>query len=345
MGTDLKRIIADRIDRWCQFLDIGSRQRFIHLITCNEGVPDRPLPNPENKSARIEWAWDMYRRRLDQVQWLDDDSLPYLDPYTGTEIFAEAFGCPVNHPVDNNPFALPIIHDARDVAHIKVPDIDIPPLAILFEIADALRQRADEGVLMRLIDIQSPMDIAALIWDKNSFYPALSETPEAVMVLASKVRQLLVAFLEEWFARYGCDFIAHYPDYYFPQGITLSEDEVGSVSAGMFETYFLPELNELSDHFGGIGMHCCANARHQWDNFKKIKGLHMLNLNQPEEILHEAHGFFADHVAQIHDWSNAWDLSRGSQQFPEHAHIVLRSTVNTRDEAVERAELFWKSFR
>jgi len=168
------------------------------------------------------------------------------------------------------------------VSRIKTPELGSTPLTMLFEIADELRRRAGKNALIKLVDIQSPMDIAALIWDKNDFYSALIYAPEAVMELSVKVKELLTAFLDEWFNRYGVEFIAHYPSYYMPKGITLSEDEVGSVSPQMFVEYFLPELEELSNRYGGLGMHCCANARHQWENFKKIPNLRLLNLVQRE---------------------------------------------------------------
>jgi len=67
---------------------------------------------------------------------------------------------------------------------------------------------------------------------------AVHDTPEAVKELADKCRQLLTVFCDEWFGRYGRDFIAHYPAYYMPTGLTLSEDEIGSVNPQMAEEFF-----------------------------------------------------------------------------------------------------------
>ena len=119
------------------------------------------------------------------------------------------------------PFALPLIHSAREVSGLKVPELSTSSLAYLFEMADTLVERAGPGALLQIIDIQSPMDIAALIWDKLTFYPALVEAPDAVLELAEKVKQFYVSVLDTWFDRYGVEFIAHYPAYYMPKGITL----------------------------------------------------------------------------------------------------------------------------
>ena len=261
--------ITDRKARWEHFYDLSSDTRFMLVIHFTENLPERPLPNPGWKAERIEWAWMAYRRQMEALDWLDDDRVPFLDPYSGTEIFAEAFGCPVHYTSDKMPFALPCVRTAGEAARLRIPDWSETRLVEWFEIADELYRRAGPGTVMRLPDIQSPMDIAALIWDKNTFYPALVEDPEPVHELAQKVRVLLTNFVDAWFARYGSAFMAHFPDFYMPGGITLSEDEVGAVSPAMFSRFFLPELEWLANRYGAIGMHCCANARHQWQGFLK----------------------------------------------------------------------------
>ena len=193
---------------------------------------------------------------------------------------------------------------------------------------------------MRLPDIQSPMDIAALIWDKADFYIAMLEEPEAVQALAAKVRQLMISFLDEWFKRYGTGYVAHFPPYWMEGGVTLSEDEIGVVNPDMFREFFLPELQELSERYGGLGMHCCADATHQWPGFLQIPGLRFLNLIQPADRIREAIPFFMTHLAQ---WHGVMGEDSGEDfmgtGFPE-AHLVMEATVKTRMEAETLAERF-----
>lgn len=330
--------IDERKRRWCDFYDMTAPPRHVFLIRCNEALPERPLPHPDNRKERIDWAWGKYRRDLQRARWLDDDSIPHLDCYTGTEIFAEAFGCEVHRPANDMPFARPLIRNASEVSGLEVPGLDAPPLAMLFDIADELRRRAGPDAVVKMVDVQSPMDVAALIWDKSAFYVAIVDAPEAVRELSAKVRELLTAFLDEWLARYGRDFVAHYPDYYMPRGVTLSEDEVGSVSERTFEDMFLPELAELSKRYGGIGIHCCADARHQWGGFKRIPSFRMLNLVQPAEVLREAYGFFAGDVPQMHSWCGEGEPSLWPDQYPDSARVVLHPGAKTREEAARLAE-------
>src|SRR6516165_3048398 len=129
----------------------------------------------------------------------------------GHERLPDAVRRPVQPPKDAMPSPRALFPEASQVAGVRMPDLGVRPLSDLFEIADELRRRGGPEALMKVVDIQSPMDIAALIWDKNAFYVALRETPEAVVELAAKVRELLTTFLDEWFRRYGSEFIAHYP--------------------------------------------------------------------------------------------------------------------------------------
>ena len=328
----MDRIIQDRKQRWCHFLSYPDAGH-LFIINYQPDVETPPLPWRQYMQERIDWAWCQYEKLCKQLTWLEDDSLPYLHVRTGTEIFAEAFGCSVYYPDDNMPFALPMIHSANEVSSIKVPELSSSSIAYLFDIADELVDRAGPGALLQIIDIQSPMDIAALIWDKLTFYPALVEAPEAVLELADKVKQFLITTLDTWFTRYGEEYIAHYPAYYMPKGITLSEDEVGAVSKSVYEELFLPELAELSQRYGGMGVHCCAHAKHQWNGFLEIPDLRLINLVQPEYVLQQAYEFFTQ-VPQMHSWSGDGDPWTWVDKFPSGSRVVIQATAKTKDEAL-----------
>lgn len=340
---DAARAVATRKRRWKTLLEPASRPGFCFLVNYNDpslNLPPSPPHWPELSAERIERKWQDYERALDRMAWLDDDSIPCIDMLTGTEIFAEAFGCPVHRPDNNNPFALPLIHDAREVAALNVPDLSSSTLDYLFDMADELKRRAGPEAVFRLVDIQSPMDIAALIWEKSSFFIGLTESPEAVHELANKTRTLLFAFLDDWFSRYGTDFVAHFPPYFMTGGVTLSEDEVGAISGRMFEEFFLPELEALSARYGGIGIHCCADAKHQWKNFRRVKGLRLLNLCNPptraaETYIKEAYPSFGATCAQWHcGWTPDGPPETWPTQYPEGCRVVIELCANSREEAI-----------
>jgi hypothetical protein len=335
---DAQNEIEHRKKRWLDIFDRTKPDIHLFFIRYYPGLPARPWPVPENYEARISWAIEKYRIQMNNLEWLKDDTIPYLDVFTGTEIFPEAFGCSIVYPENDMPFALPMIHSVKDIKKVKIPPLDVPPLKRLFSIAKELRKETDPGALVRLIDVQTPMDIVALIMEKSCFYSALIEAPDAVMELESIVKQLMTRFLDEWFSQFGEEFIAHCPDFYMPQGITVSEDEVGSVSPRMFNELFLPELIEWSDRYGGIGMHCCANAHHQWDNFNKIPNLKLLNLVQPKEVTLDALKYFSHRVVQMHTLQLDGAIWTWPDFFPTGVRYVFEAGAANQDEALILSE-------
>ncbi len=297
--------IEARKGRWRALMRPGAGPGFVFQIDVAEPPPPAPPPlTRANAAARVEWAWRLYQHQCRQAALVADDRLPFLTNVTGTEIFAEAFGCRVHHPPGSNPCAVPLVRTPAEADRLRVPDLSTSSLAYLFAIADELRRRGGPDCLMKPVDTQTPMDIAAQIWDKTEFLAALVEAPDAVLGLAFKARRLLTAFFDEWFRRYGTEHIAHYPDYLMTGGITVSEDEIGVVTPEMFNRFFRDELAELSARFGGLGVHCCANSRHQWANLKALPGLRLLNLDkppaEPPAFIRDAYAFFGNSVVQMH---------------------------------------------
>ena len=339
----MDNIIKIRKQRW---LDLYSdSQKSGAVIFINQDYGPRPLPYPENKAKRIDYTLNAYKIQMDSLEYIDEDKIPFVSPYTGTEIFANAFGCKVHYPENDMPFALPFVHSPAEAAKIKYPDLkNSPPVAEIFDTADKLRNAAPDA-LMQLPDIQSPLDIAALIWNKEDLFAAMYEDPEAVKELVAMTEKFLTEFLDLWFERYGAEFIAHYPEYYMPKGITFSEDEVGAISPDMFEEFSLPSLNRLSDRYGSAGMHCCADSLHQWGNFKKINNLKALNLvltHNPDKFT-KAYKYFEDICVQTHS-ENISDELYFDKQNNKNIRVVINYWAADKNDAAEKSKILREKY-
>jgi hypothetical protein len=341
--------MRERLDRWRAFM--AGDENIPWMFHVNFPLPEREddlppavPPWPDKVEERIERRWAEYELMCRKAGLVDDDRVPYISNMTGTEIFAEAFGCRVHRPEDTNPFALPLIQTATEADRIACPELSHSSLAYLFDIADELQRRGGPDAIMKPVDIQSPMDVVALIWDKSQLFMAMVETPDAVLALAEKVSGLIADFFTEWFRRYGTTFVAHYPEYVMHGGITLSVDEVGSVSEAMFRRFFRDELVHLSDQFGGLGIHCCADARHQWPNFRALPGLKLINHNAPptrdaREYLLDSMRFYGETVPQMPiGWTPDGPPEKWPDQFPNGARIVFEVPAEDCEEAAAIAD-------
>lgn len=335
MNTE--REINERKNKWNALLSGAENARNLMLIHCTEGLEPAGYVTDGHYETASDRALKKYEIMTENIAWLHDDSVPYLDMTTGTEIFAESFGCRVIYPGNNNPFALPKLESLSEIPALKVPDLWQTRLADLFETAFRLREKAGRNAVLKLPDIQSPLDIAALILKKEEFFAGMIDDPQAIRELIRKTHTLLERFLDEWFKEFGKEFVAHFPDYYMEYGVTLSEDEIGSFGSGMFSVFVSDELNALSDRYGRIGIHCCANARHQWENLKRINNLCCLNLCQPPEIIREAYGFFRDTCCQMHSFYEG-PVESWRERYRNEL-VVFQIYVQNREEALRIQEL------
>jgi len=253
------------------------------IIVNHEAVP---FPGPGDLASSdlpvtdcVDWGMSNYEGQLEVLEVLDDDSVPHVKVSTGTQVFAAAFGCPVHMYEDSNPCALPLVARAEEADRLDVPDLCDPPLDRLFEYGALMRERIGPDVPISVPDIQSPFDIAALIWRKEDLYVAVLDEPDAVKRLVDKCHILLERFLHEWIRQFPECSLAHCPNAWAPPelGMWLSEDEAGAMSTRMFEEFCIPGLARLSEAFGGIFIHCCADADHQYDAFGSLPNLRGVN--------------------------------------------------------------------
>ena len=291
--------IKARKKLWRDFYDLSSDVNRLIITDFPKEYPPRPMLYWENAQERIDWALKRYEKQLENMHVLDDHTIPSLNLLTGTEVFAEAFGCDVFRPNNDNPCAKPLVFSAEEAAKLKMPRLEDTKLMILFDMARKLREKAGKDAMLSLPDIQTPADVAALIWEKSDFYMTMFDEPEAVSEVIAMVREFMFGFFDKWFAEFGSEGMAHYPDYYIPDGITVSEDEIGIVNPQMFKDFFEEDLNRLTERYGNIGIHCCADSKHQWDNLKRLPGLRLINLHRNREETYESFKVFGPVCAML----------------------------------------------
>jgi len=278
---------------------------------------DRPV------SEWLGWAVGNYEVMVENLRQTEDDSVPSVSLNTNTGIFAAAFGCPMHtfEDMETNACALPIVETPAEADALPEPDPFAPPLNRLFELGRLARRELGPEAPIRPGDIQSPFDIAALIWKKENMFLAMIENPDAVHRLVAKCHRLLEGYLKEFRREFpNCNF-AHCPSIWAPNdlGAWLSEDEVGSISTEMFDEFCLPSLTALSETFGGLFMHCCATADHQYEGFKKIPNLRGLNRVFQEPGPRPAIEAFSGRTVLIQAWL-------GPNEVWEHLEMSLPDT-------------------
>jgi hypothetical protein len=309
------------------------------IIMDHEAIP-APYPGDYAVSDRPLQEWLPYILRNYEAQVclldaIDHDAVPHVRLTTGTGIFAAAFGCAIHIYPDSPAAARPLVFTAEEADRLAVPSLDAPTIARVFEMGEMARQRIGPGVPINVPDIQSAFDIAALIWNKEDFYIAILQNPKAVCRLVDKCQALLKSFFGEFMRCFPECNLCHCPNAWAPPelGVWLSEDESGAMSVTMFEEFCLPNLNDLSDTYGGLFVHCCATADHQYCNFKKIHNLRALNRVFQSPGPRAAIQAFSGQSVLMQAWTNEEDINKMLDMALPDTRFLLNMPAQPLDEA------------
>jgi len=216
------------------------------------------------------------------------DYVPYLDPFEGVTILAEAFGCPVEVPNNGDPWVKShIIKNYNDVYNIKKPAKDNEVYKRILNTLSFFEKETGFQIPVGATDPQGPLDVASLIWNNNDFLIACITNKKEVHYLLNIITE---AFIEFYTLQYETLKNTAFPVHSFPlinsnDGISISDDEAILLSPDLFEEFGLPYLNRISDAFGGLYYHCCGDFGHILDKILKIKGLRAINAHlSPKEF-------------------------------------------------------------
>lgn len=288
----------------------------------------------------VPWVVENYTRQIKLLEAVGDNNVPCARLGTGTHIYAATFGCDVHKFRDDAPCALPLVHNAEEADRLTVPEISkSPTLYRIFELGEAVQKELGKDVLLGPPDMQSGFDTAALIWNKQDFYCAMMDDndKESVKRLVDKCAHLFKTFLTKFRKEFPNCSTCHCPSVWAPpeMGPWLSNDECGAISIEAFKEFCLPELIDLSESFGGLGMHCCANAEHQFESFKKIPNFYAFNRVAAQKGYEPIIQHFGGPDAPVHvlAWISEDDIERLVTNAPEGTRFIFELLDATIDDA------------
>jgi hypothetical protein len=249
---------------------------------------------------------DIYRNNIAYVEeklkldWTDD--LPFLEPWIGTGVFANAFGCEYHFRDDNAPHVRYRYHKIDELRDIDYPDWrQSPIMSMVLDCIDCFRQRTRDGLPIALTDTQSPFDTATLVLEAAEFFTACYAEPEIVAEFLNKIADLIVEFSEVQRERIGPNLFAQ-PGHLMPSfvggpGISISDDNLAVSSPQVNRRFALPMNERLAVHFGGLAIHSCGVWTHtiamlrDYQNLTAIdcavghgRGDHDPNTNPPADV-------------------------------------------------------------
>ena len=122
------------------------------------------------------------------------------------------------------------------------------------------------------IDIQGPLNTAALLWQQDDFMASMYEEPEAVHQLLEIVTEQLISIIKATIESFGSEKLSGplWPFIWLPAdiGIAFTEDYMPLLSPKLYKEFGIPYIEKINREFGGIFLHCCGEYEHQLENLK-----------------------------------------------------------------------------
>jgi hypothetical protein len=215
------------------------------------------------------------------MAWSDD--LPYLEPWIGTGVFANAFGCEYVFRDFDAPHTHYACHTVEEALALPPPDWRRAPImSMVLATIDALKEATQGRIPISLTDTQSAFDTATLVMDASEFFIACYTEEAAVLAFMQRINELIIAFSQAQIERIGDGLVAR-PGHImtgapFLSGISISDDNLAVSSPEVNARISLPSNAELAAAFGGLAIHSCGTWTHTMAAAAAIPGVTMLDM-------------------------------------------------------------------
>lgn len=183
------------------------------------------------------------------------------------------------------------LHDSAAIARLVeagVPDLDTGYGARVFEMGqrflDILAAYPAIGRHVHLYhpDTQGPMDVCEVVWGSEVFY-ALYDEPALVKAFLDLICETYIAFLRRWEAMVPWEQPGNtHWGLYHGGTVMIRDDSAMNLSPDQFDEFIAPYDQRLLDAFGGGAIHFCGRGDHYIDRLPAMRGVHAVNLTQPE---------------------------------------------------------------
>jgi hypothetical protein len=217
----------------------------------------------------------VYRNNLRHMEsWLSmpwSDELPHLQPWFGTGVYANAFGCEYLWREGEAPDCHVRFHSIEQVRGITTPDWrKSPVMGTVLECIDVLLERTGGRFPIAFTDTQSPFDTSTLVLDTTEFFTACYTEEQTVNELMGAVTSLVIDFSREQARRIGKGRVSQ-PGHVIPSlpglgGITLSDDNLAVSSPQVNERVSLRFNQIIAEAMGGVAIHSCG----VWDHTMRL---------------------------------------------------------------------------
>ena len=265
--------LAEKEEKTADFLNGKSDTNVLLAESVESDVVESSYLTCRTPEESLECQLDILTNQMK----CNNCSSPFLEPWFGVGVFANAFGAKYIWTENESPQTHYIAHSIDDIEKYDIPDIDIAPIMnLVMDTIDYFLNETNGKIPISCTDTQSPVDNATLICETSVFFMAMYENPEATHRFLDKITKTMVAFskkqiqlLGETWARPGHIMASARG----AKGFSVSDDNIVMLSPEHYSEFAVPYNEVLAREFGGIAIHSCGDYRKQLSALIKTEGL------------------------------------------------------------------------
>ncbi len=230
-----------------------------------------------NPQESLAIQLDILTRQMD----LHSDFVPFLEPWFGVGVFANAFGAEYVWVEGESAQTRYIVFDEEQAARLPKPSIEASPvMKLVLDAIDYFVEETHGMIPIACTDTQSPLDTISLLWETASFFTAMYTAPEVVHGLLQNITDLIIEFsrcqaqrLGETWSQPGHNMVSALGG----RGLSISDDNVVMVSPQHYAQFAAPYNRQIAAAFDGLAVHSCGDYARQLPEILKIPGLMMID--------------------------------------------------------------------
>lgn len=202
------------------------------------------------------------------------DHLPIMEPWFGTGVYANMYGCPYVWRDGESPAVHYKYHSIEEVKKLARPrweDSEIAQLVV--STIRYFKERTGDAIPIVWTDTQSACDTASLILDATEVFAGCLIDPETIMDFMRNINESIIRFSRVQSELIGDALVM--PGHILLSntgfaGMSISDDNLAVCSPDVNCKFNLPLNEEIGRAMGGVAIHSCGRWQHTMAKVKDI---------------------------------------------------------------------------
>jgi len=262
-----------------------------------------------------------------------DDILPCFWPDFGTISTAAIWGGTIIAAHGERRVHIePIVTEARDLDRLCPVPFEHTDFQRAWQLYQRVRETLGGEVFLRLPDFQGPMNTLSLMVPQTDLFFMLHDEPDRVGRALSHITDILIEYVDRLMTMADRERIVGtiWPYVCLPGdiGVSLTQDYMPLLSPELYAEFEIPCLKRISDHFGGVFVHCCGQYAHHLENLRR-SGVRLLGLefHHPATCFEDLFAVFGDEIVYV-----PFLAPQARNQYPDMASYVPRLSAAASDQ-------------